>query len=169
MQSEPTTAHDTPDPGSASDAEGPAHAETTLRLRDQIRLFHDASPSTVIATTDDTGAISLRIGAFDGAYLSLAVPVTAPEGLDGWRPVTLDLDAAASRPITVLLRLNLVGEGGREHRHDALILTEGPRQVSFDLLAFDLDQLAPEDVWVDVILSNSAHTDVRITQLEATG
>ena len=154
-----------PDPGPVA----VARPETVARLTELIDLFHNASPETVTAETDEAGTIHLRIGAFDGDFLSLAVKVPSPEKFVAARPILLDVDAVASRPITVFLRLNVAGLGSRKNLHDALVLTEGPRQIAFDLLPLDLAELEPTDAWLDVILAEPANTEISITRLEATG
>ena len=143
--------------------EGPA---TGSRLGPAATLHHDAdAPALGLAMRP--GGLRITTYQFAGTYLSLALdlPVQIRDALAPGCRLTVDLDATASRRLTVFLRLNLQGPRGMSVLHELAVLRQGTRRVRFDIPA----DFEPVDAaWLDIILSHPRMSEAVLSGVHVT-
>lgn len=152
------------------------------QIAPKIRLFHDAparSPleargqqvGDLLLRGDPEGeaALTLISHSFPGSYVSLALDLT-PDG-SASLPMSPDaqlithLDATATRPLAVHLRLNRqMGEDVRS-LHQALILTDSKLTLPFALDALPQVGSGTGSLWLDVIFAKLSHAEVGLRAL----
>lgn len=132
-----------------------------------LELFHDASSDDTGPAGPGSSGIALALAAFDGSYVSLAATPDdqTMTALGPGRVLRVEMETTASRPLACFLRLNLKFEEAAQVLHEAIIITDGPRRVDFDLAAaiepYDDDTRA----WVDIIFTDPAGRTLTIADL----
>ena len=145
------------------------------RICPGLDLFHDATEARLL-WRQETGAegAALRLTAyqFDGAYLSLAtgVPEAQAATARAMHLLTVSVEARATRPIGLLLRLNASAKRGQQTLHADRILSEETQrlEIPFELGALTLDHEAGLTLWVDLILHRPRMCEVVLHDIALT-
>lgn len=132
-----------------------------------IRLFHDAEmhPPIFAARIGDT--LQFRTGQTDGTYLSFVTELP-PEMAALIRVgvyLTTQIDISAAPPRPAYVRAYFTNAGGSAELNDLVVLKDGRRTVRFNLDGLRIPLDLPTEVWVHVILADSAETVLELVNL----
>lgn len=147
------------------------------RLDPEVALFHDAGQAAQVALhqfptprMDGSGGpgLALRIGAFDGGYLSLSIdlPATALTGLGRDCILRLDARIESGWPGAAYARLNLVRGPNTEQLLRELpsraACADAPRVAAFDLACTGTCPRRLDRLWLDLIFAAPAESRIAL-------
>lgn len=133
------------------------------------RLYHDGKRAEI--AFDQTGqapgalGLDLKVGNFDGSYVSLAIDLPA-EGLARMTPrhlADVALRLATAKPISAYVRLNL--QHGPNTAQPVAALAAGLEGTTFDLAYCGLTAQPIRAGWVELIFDFPAHNQITLTAL----
>ena len=124
-----------------------------FELSSGLSLFHDGAPVNLCLSERLNGGVWLEFGAFDGSYLSIALPLPDQASFFRHKRAVFEMTAVTSRPVTTFLRLNIGTTEKKILLHDCIVLSQGNRRCCFNVEAYDFAAEQIESVWLDLILS----------------
>lgn len=136
---------------------------------DGISVFHDGDAEAGIfswsqGTNND---LLLTLYKFDGSYVSVSagMPGEVSSGLTAATPISVTLDADATRPLATYVRLNADLDGDQRNAVDLIVTERGRRVIKFKAGQLVLADLSAANIWVDVIFSRPAVSEIAITRI----
>lgn len=151
-----------------------AHLTSGTQIGALVSLYHDAKEAAVDVlqspapeTSSSAYQLSLDVGAFDGAYLSLALglPDDQIRRIQRTDLIRLDLTFTSLIPLTTVARANVKIGPNTETIVREIDQTRAAGVVEFDLFYAELDAQKISDVWIDLIFERPAGNAIAIRDL----